>query len=117
MEDEYGSITIDNKNLLNDLLGLEGYDNDDGTLSILQRQQMKQNGIPYQNDNSTNSNNNNHSKQSLRVPPYQSNYLPQQALARKFYLESPTFTKGEDDIYRFISIFIEKIVINVFKLG
>lgn len=74
--DEYGSITIDNKNLLNDLLGLEhGYDNEHS--SLIQQRNIQQL----------------HKQQ-------QSKYLPAPVQGRKTLLESPTFSKKEDDIYR-----------------
>ena len=78
--DEYGSITIDNKNLLEDLLGLETeYDNPNARLQLYRQNQQNQ-----QNQ-------------------YESSYLPKPpppVQGRKFFLESPTFAKGEDDIYR-----------------
>lgn len=78
---DYGAITIDNKNLLNDLLGLEGNENQD--LPIYK---------PRQQTNYNNTNN---------------NYLPVEG--RKILLESPTFTKKEDDIYRYVHSRISSI--------
>ncbi|RNA39056.1 hypothetical protein BpHYR1_012752 [Brachionus plicatilis] len=75
--EEYGSITIDNKNLLNDLLGLESNDNHELTL-------YQPNQPAYMSSNQNN----------------QSNYIPGQG--RKYFLESPTFSKKEDDIYRYV---------------
>lgn len=71
----YGSITIDNKNLLDDLLGLQG-EYDDVT------------PIPQQNQS--------FSKTANKA--YLAGGKPIQG--RKQFLESPTFAKGEDDIYR-----------------
>lgn len=75
--EEYGSITIDNKNLLDDLLGLESNDNQELTLYQPHQQNFL---LPNQNN--------------------QSNYFPVQG--RKILLESPTFSKKEDDIYRYV---------------
>lgn len=75
--DDYGSITIDNKNLLNDLLGLESNDNQELTL-------YQPNQTQYVAFNQNN----------------QSNSMPTQG--RKIFLESPTFSKREDDIYRYV---------------
>lgn len=75
--EEYGSITIDNKNLLEDLLGLESNDNQELALY-----QPNQSNFLLSNQNN------------------QSNYMPVQG--RKIFLESPTFSKKEDDIYRYV---------------
>ena len=84
--DDYGLITIDNKNLLNDLLELDGKQDFDDQYDLL-----------YSNNTQNNDNQN----QFMRK---QSTYLaPQLQQGRKFYVESPTFAKGEDDIYRFFS--------------
>ncbi len=107
--DDFGLITIDNKNLLNDLLELDGKHDFDDQYDLL-----------YSNNNNNITSNNN---QSQYLPnKFQSNYiqpvsqpksLAQQSLqqqqqqqnqGRKFYLESPTFAKGEDDIYRYFYI-------------
>lgn len=82
--DDYGSITIDNKNLLDDLLGLNG-DDDPFNLESKNLGYMKPAPSKYDKKPS-------------------SSYLGQQSQApgRKFFLESPTFTKGEDDIYRLV---------------
>ena len=69
----YGSITIDNKNLLDDLLGLEGEYADSTPIPSNQPYSKNQR---YFSDESK---------------PIQ---------GRKQFLESPTFAKGEDDIYR-----------------
>ena len=77
----YGAITIDNKNLLEDLLGLEGEYADVS---------------PPNTDNDLYSN---AYTQNQQQPP---SYLTSGKLVqgRKQFLESPTFAKGEDDIYR-----------------
>ena len=68
--DEFGSITIDNKNLLDDLLGLGEQDDQPSDLF-------------YSNH-------------------YKPNYTDiSNVQGRKVFLESPTFTRGEDDIYRY----------------
>ena len=71
----YGSITIDNKNLLDDLLGLEG-EYGDVTPVPQQKQQFS------------------------RPVNKNTQAINDQIQGRKQFLESPTFTKGEDDIYR-----------------
>jgi hypothetical protein len=103
--DDFGLITIDNKNLLNDLLELDGKHDFDDQYDLL-----------YSNNNT---NNNNNQSQYLPINKFQSNYIQpssqnksqqfhlqqqqqQQQQGKKFYLESPTFAKGEDDIYRYI---------------
>jgi hypothetical protein len=109
--DEFGLITIDNKNLLNDLLELDGKNDFDDQYDLL-----------YSN------NNNNINNQNKYLPnKFQSNYIPpsqpksqqlniqqqqqqQQQQGRKFYLESPTFAKGEDDIYRYLFHFIVSVI-------
>lgn len=126
MMDDYGSITIDNKNLLDDLLGLGGAgdivgagDNDVDGLGGL----TSTNPLLNTNDddaateyffskrrNSLNQVNNSKfgSKFNLNSAATNggttggagSNYL-QPVQVNRFYLESPTFTKAEDDIYRF----------------
>ncbi len=119
--DDFGSITIDNRNLLDDLLGLG--DEPGG-----------QYRAPYSN---INYNNNNYSsqlnypsQQQLPQPSFQlhqqsqpSFQLQQQQtpkfstnnpyaddqnssnlkIGQKVYLESPTFEKEEDDMYRFVN--------------
>ena len=86
--DDYGLITIDNRNLLDDLLGLSEQDENPTQLN---RQQFD-----YTRS---------------KIP---ANKYPE---ARKVYLESPTFTKKEDDIYRLIiSIYFLVIIkIIIFK--
>ncbi|CAF1020340.1 unnamed protein product [Brachionus calyciflorus] len=75
---DYGSIAIDNKNLLNDLLGLEINESN-------QELQPRPLINPYILQN--------------QADP-QSNYMP--IKSRKILLESPTFSKKEDDIYRYV---------------
>jgi hypothetical protein len=79
--DDYGLITIDNRNLLDDLLGLSEQDENP---SQLNRQQFD-----YSRPRQMNNYNNSHSSKLLDS-------------SRKVYLESPTFTKKEDDIYRYV---------------
>lgn len=83
--DDYGLITIDNRNLLDDLLGLSEQDDNPSQLNN-QAYDYSRSRLPNTttNINTTNSNNNNLLYQD----------------SRKVYLESPTFTKREDDIYR-----------------
>ena len=76
--DEFGSITIDNPNLLQDLLGLSGGAAD-----------------PSQSNQKHYDETDNFSQSQLKY-----NNFSQFGARQKVYLESPTFTKGEDDIYR-----------------
>lgn len=91
---DYGSITIDNKNLLDDLLGLNGNDDDpfglENTKTYLK---------PVSSSNAAPA-----SSYLSEKKPASSTYLGvgPPVKGRKFFLESPTFTKGEDDIYRYV---------------
>jgi hypothetical protein len=69
--DDYGSITIDNKNLLEDLLNL------------------------------------NKDQQERRINYNNFDYLTP-SVGQKVYLESPTFQKEEDDLYRFVNSRIDQ---------
>lgn len=81
--DDFGSITIDNKNLLDDLLGLGANHTDlDDNLGDNEYFFNKRNNLG------------NHQ-------PLPNKYNHQTSVpVNRFYLESPTFTKAEDDIYR-----------------
>jgi hypothetical protein len=81
--DEFGEITIDNKNLLNDLLELDGQHDFDDQYDLL-----------YSNPN------NNYNVNQNQFLSKQTDPLGSMSQGRKFYVESPTFAKGEDDIYR-----------------
>ena len=118
--DDYGSITIDNKNLLDDLLGLGGAgdivgagENDDGGLSSNPLLNTNDDDGEYFFSKRRNSLNNqvnskfgskfnlNSTTGTTNTNAGGSNYLQSAAVpVNRFYLESPTFTKAEDDIYR-----------------
>lgn len=70
--DDYGLITIDNRNLLDDLLGLSEQDENPSQLNKQRFDYASLNKIPQNNVQDE----------------------------RKVFLESPTFTRREDDIYR-----------------
>lgn len=114
---EYGSITIDNRNLLDDLLGLG---DESGGQYRASYTNLNNNGYT----NNTNYNNQFNYQQPQQAP-FQLEQQPQQAPfqlqqqpqfrqisnpnfeqvsnAKKVYLESPTFLKEEDDMYRFVN--------------
>lgn len=87
--DDYGSITIDNKNLLDDLLGLNG-DDDPFNLESTNLGYLRQPTTKFDKKPSS----------SYLGIGQQQQQQQQQIQGRKLFLESPTFAKGEDDIYR-----------------
>lgn len=101
--DDLGSITIDNKNLLDDFLGLN---TDNVSLKRLNSKNQfgdnqeleyffsnRENNLDQANraENKTSIHRNLDSAGSYSQVP-----------VNRFYLESPTFTKAEDDIYRYV---------------
>jgi hypothetical protein len=118
---DYGSITIDNRNLLDDLLGLAGEHQNE--LNDIYHQQQQYELLDNQLNNNYNQQPFHLQQQPFQLNVKQQNFqLNQQqpiALPRnnnnnqtnnnnfnlqgglqKVYLESPTFDKEEDDIYR-----------------
>lgn len=112
---EYGSITIDNRNLLDDLLGLAGEHQNE--LNEIYHHQQQYDAL---NQQLNQINYNNYNQQQQQQQPFQlhaqprpvplprsNNYNGSNSLqggvvpnGQKVYLESPTFDKEEDDIYR-----------------
>jgi hypothetical protein len=86
--ENYGSITIDNKNLLEDLLGLE-----DDFESELKRQRKQQ-------KNSTN--NQPQTQSGFYLNDYGNNYLTQAPQGANLAYEDSQALKADDDIYRYV---------------
>ena len=119
MMDDYGSsITIDNKNLLDDLLGLGGAGdivgaNDNGVGGLASTNPLlnandddteyffpkRRNSLNQMNSNFGSRFNLNSGAANTTAGAGGASYL-QPFQMNRFYLESPTFTKAEDDIYR-----------------
>lgn len=101
--DEFSTITIDNKNLLDDLLGLSSGNDHIGSINNVNPLLLAN-----QDDETVeyffskrNLNQNNTLLKNIQTGEANSNNFSQVPVNR-FYLESPTFTKAEDDIYRFV---------------
>ncbi len=107
--DDFGSITIDNRNLLDDLLGLGdepggqyrtpytniNYSNKtyNSQLNYSSQQQQPQPSFQLQQH-----------QQLIANNPYADNQNQNNSkIGQKVYLESPTFEKEEDEIYRFVN--------------
>lgn len=88
MMENYGSITIDNKNLLEDLLGLE---NDYESELKRQRQQQKQS-----------INNQQQIQPEFYLNDYGNNYLTQAPQGRNLAYDDSPALKADDDIYRYV---------------
>ncbi len=86
--DNYGSITIDNKNLLEDLLGLE-----DDYESELKRQRKQQ---------KQSINNQQQIQPEFYLNDYGNNYLTQAPQAPNLAYEDSPALKADDDIYRYV---------------
>ena len=87
--DDYGLITIDNRNLLDDLLGLSELDENPSQLNRTQFDYSRPKLMTHISN--LNGNNNNTTNNAKLLDS-----------SRKVYLESPTFTRKEDDIYRYV---------------
>lgn len=114
--DEFSTITIDNKNLLDDLLGLSSGNDHIGSINNVNPLLLAN-----QDDETVeyffskrNSNQNNTLLKNIQTGEANSNNFSQVPVNR-FYLESPTFTKAEDDIYRFVFKVDNSVMTSLFK--
>lgn len=114
--DEFSTITIDNKNLLDDLLGLSSGNDHIGSINnvnpLLLANQDDETVEYFFSKRNTNQNNT--LLKNIQTGEANSNNFSQVPVNR-FYLESPTFTKAEDDIYRFVFKNENSVITNIFE--